>query len=84
MRRHDPQREVWLPIKCIAQSKKLQRKMCREKVESYRQLLEAGRDFPPIRVLLNGDCYTIRDGRHRYLASREAGHSHMKAVVINA
>ena len=39
-------------------------------------------DIPPIRVYLNPDgIHQIKDGRHRYLAARLCGITHLKAKV---
>jgi ParB-like chromosome segregation protein Spo0J len=50
-------------------------------VERYRQLLEDGRDAPPVRLAPHGDRYLVRDGRHRVHAARAAGFSMIEAEV---
>jgi len=55
------------------------------KLRRCRALLAAGHTPPPVRVTqyqLNADTwYVVGDGNHRTVAAREAGHSHIDAII---
>jgi hypothetical protein len=43
-----------------------------EKVKSFANLMETGREFDPIQVIVTKDgCYEVRDGHHRFMASQQ-------------
>lgn len=52
------------------------------RIEHIREGIRAGVPLPPIHVSLNKDGkYHISDGIHRYNASKEAGFTHIPAIV---
>jgi hypothetical protein len=42
-------------------------------VDEYAELLESGKDLPPLTVFHDGAAYWLADGFHRYHAARKAG-----------
>jgi ParB-like chromosome segregation protein Spo0J len=50
-------------------------------VEDFIELLEAGKVIPPIVLRASGDAYILVDGRHRLLAHKRLGRTHIKARI---
>jgi len=53
-----------------------------EKVEEYKEAMEAGEQFPPIVVWDRNGHYWLIDGMHRLLASKRLGKETIKAEVV--
>lgn len=62
-------------------SSKGKRRIDYAKVLVYEGSYEAGDQFPPILVEDCGGFYTIRDGRHRFLAQYGLGWQYVEAEV---
>lgn len=50
-------------------------------VEDFVELLEAGKRTPPITLRQVGNLYILVDGRHRLLAYKRLGRTHIKARI---
>lgn len=50
-------------------------------VEDFIELLEAGKALPPIVLRASGATYILVDGRHRLLAHKRLGRTHIKARI---
>lgn len=72
----------FVPLDRVVVSARRQRGVCRQAVEHYRGLLEDGREAPPVRLARQGECYLVRDGRHRVAAARAAGFTLIEAEVV--
>ena len=72
---------IWAPLAEIRVSERAARRLSAATVELYRLWLEQGREAPPIRIARVGDCYDVRDGRHRVAAARAAGHGYIEAEL---
>jgi hypothetical protein len=72
---------IWAPLAEIRVSERAARRLSTATVELYRLRLEQGRQAPPIRIARVGDCYEVRDGRHRVAAARAAGHGYIEAEL---
>ena len=53
-----------------------------EKIEEYKEAMEAGEQFPPITVWERGSQYWLIDGMHRLLAAKRLGIDTIKAEVV--
>jgi hypothetical protein len=65
--------EVMMPIAAI----KMDRWPHQMKTLEYAQALQGGAEFPPIKVHLRDGRWTISDGRHRLLAHKLCGRTHI-------
>ena len=73
---------MWLRVDEIRLHDRRARGACPRTVERYRESLESGREPPAIRVSRSpNDTWLVRDGRHRLLAARAAGHVFIEAHV---
>ena len=50
-------------------------------VDDFVEILEAGKVLPPITLRRAGSVYILVDGRHRLLAHKRLGRSHIKARI---
>ena len=73
---------IFVSIESVRVNHKKIRKLSSAKVDFYAECFEAGDDFPPIEVLDCGDFYTVRDGRHRYLAQLLNGYRYVAVKVV--
>jgi hypothetical protein len=73
---------IFIPIESVRVNPKKLRKLSLAKIGNYAVCFEAGDDFPPISVNDCGGFYTIRDGRHRYLAQLHSGYRFIAVVVL--
>lgn len=80
-RHHLPAATRFVPLAQVVISARRSRGVCPRTVERYRQLLEDGRDAPPVRLVPHGDRFLVRDGRHRVHAARAAGFQLIEAEV---
>jgi hypothetical protein len=74
-------RELFVPIGSIRVNVKKRRKLSSAKINRYAACFEAGDNFPPVCVSDCGDFYTIRDGRHRFVAQLRNGYSYIAVSV---
>src|SRR5688572_30934887 len=74
----------WLvvPIETVRLNPKKLRKLHPKKVAQYQRDYDRGDEFPPIEVENCGTFYTIRDGRHRYVAQHNLGYAMIDVVVV--
>lgn len=71
-----------VPIKLVRVNAKKLRKLHPKKVMQYEAFFERGDEFPPIEVEYCGGFYTVRDGRHRYIAQANLGYAMIDVVVV--
>lgn len=71
----------YVDITRVNVNRKKLRKLSQAKIRQYLLDYERGDDFPPITVEDCGDFFTVRDGRHRYQAQLQAGHSRIAVTV---
>lgn len=71
-----------VPIGSVRVNPKKLRKLHPKKVAKYERDFERGDNFPPIEVENCGGFYTIRDGRHRYIAQLNLGYQMVEVVVV--
>ena len=71
-----------VPITSVRVNPKKLRKLHPKKVAQYERDFERGDDFPPIEVEDCGSFYTVRDGRHRYIAQAHLGYQMIDVVVV--
>jgi hypothetical protein len=71
-----------VPILWVRVNPKKLRKLHPKKVARYEREFERGDEFPPIEVENCGGFYTIRDGRHRYIAQLNLGYQMIDVVVV--
>ena len=50
-------------------------------VQEYAEALEAGDEFPPVKVVYDGTTYWLVDGFHRYFAHRRLNRPQIKAEI---
>ncbi len=72
-----------VPIDTVRLKEKKRKRLHPTKVAQYERDYERGDDFPPILVDDCGDFYTIRDGRHRYIAQQNLGYAMIDVVVFS-
>jgi ParB-like chromosome segregation protein Spo0J len=54
-----------------------------EKVKCFANLMETGREFDPIQVIVTQDgCYEVRDGHHRFMASQQCSFTQIPVEII--
>lgn len=70
-----------VPIESVRVNAKKMRKLHPRKVTQYEHDMERGDEFPPITVEDCGEFYTVRDGRHRYIAQKNLGYTMIDVVV---
>lgn len=71
-----------VPITLIRLKEKKRRKLHPKKVAQYEQAYERGDEFPPIEVENCGTFYTIRDGRHRFIAQQNLEYRMIDVVCV--
>jgi hypothetical protein len=71
-----------VPIGSVRVNAKKLRKLHPKKVAQYEADFECGDEFPPIEVEDCGGFYTVRDGRHRYIAQSNLGYTMIDVVVV--
>jgi hypothetical protein len=71
-----------VPIESVRVHIKKLRKLHPRKVAQYEADFEYGDEFPPIEVENCGAFYTIRDGRHRYIAQKNLEYAMIDVVVV--
>lgn len=54
-----------------------------EVIDHYKDLIEDGKQMPPIQAMFDGADYWLVDGFHRWHASRKAGHTEIEVDVTN-
>lgn len=73
----------FVAIRDIRLSPKRAKRASGQKVEQYRRAVEAGSEFPPLKLIaLSDGTYDLSDGRHRYLAQVLAGYTQVEAIVF--
>ena len=73
-----------VPIHAVHVSPKKIRKLHPKKIQQYEYDYERGDHFPPIEVEDCGTFYTVRDGRHRYIAQLNLGYTMIDVVVVRS
>lgn len=73
-----------VPIDSVRVKQKKLKKLHPTKVAQYERDFEQGDEFPPIEVEDCGGFYTIRDGRHRYIAQKNLGYTMIEVVVVRS
>jgi hypothetical protein len=73
-----------VPMHLVRVKAKKLRKLHPTKVAQYEQDFERGDEFPPIEVEDCGEFYTVRDGRHRYIAQKNLGYAMIDVVVVRS
>jgi hypothetical protein len=75
-------RRLVVPIALVRLKPKKKLKLHPSKVAQYEHAFERGDAFPPIEVIDCGSFYTIRDGRHRFIAQLNLGYTMIDVVVV--
>lgn len=77
-------RVLFLPIGSLRFSREKRKGISPRRVEELREAIEREEDVMPIRVNALGDgTYVVKDGRHRIVASLEAGIHLIEALIEN-